>query len=38
MLYNASDVVVHMIDGPLIYDASQLTSWRQEVEALRNAE
>ena len=37
MLYNASDVVVHMIDGPLIYDASQLTSWRQEVEALRNA-
>ncbi len=37
MLYNASDVVVHMIDGPLIYDSSQLTSWRQEIEALRNA-
>ena len=35
MLYNASDVVVHQIDGPLFYDATQLTSWRSEVEALR---
>lgn len=34
MLYNASDVVVHHIDGPLIYDASQLTSWKEEVGAL----
>ena len=35
MLYNASDVVVHQIDAPLFYDATQLTSWRKEVEALR---
>ena len=35
MLYNASDVVVHHIDGPLIYDASQLTSWKEEVMKLK---
>ena len=35
MLYNASDVVVHQIDGPLFYDATQLNSWHNEVEALR---
>ncbi len=31
MLYNASDVVVHQIDGPLLYDESQLTNWKDEV-------
>jgi len=33
MLYNASDVVVHRIDGPLFYDESQLSSWKEEVRA-----
>ena len=36
MLYNASDVVVHQIDGPLLYDESQMTSWREEIDALLN--
>jgi hypothetical protein len=35
MLYNASDVVVHQIDGPLFYDATQLTNWQDEVAALQ---
>jgi len=38
MIYNASDVVVHCIDGPLIYDASQQTNWKQEVTALLESE
>ena len=33
-LYNASDVVVHQIDGPLFYQEAQLTKWQEEVEAL----
>ena len=33
-LYNASDVVVHQIDGPLYYEKSQLTKWEDEVEKL----
>lgn len=35
ILYNASDVVVHQIDGPLLYSDTQLTSWRDEVEAVK---
>jgi hypothetical protein len=35
MLYNASDVVVHQIDGPLLYDEKQLTSWKEEVMKLK---
>jgi hypothetical protein len=38
MLYNASDVVVHFIDGPLIYDKKQRTSWKEEIKALLNNE
>ena len=34
LLYNASDVVVHQIDGPLFYQQQQLTSWEEEVMAL----
>lgn len=34
LIYNASDVVVHQIDGALFYDNDQLTSWRDEVNAL----
>jgi hypothetical protein len=34
-LYNASDVVVHQIDGVLLYQQQQLTPWREEVEALK---
>ncbi len=34
LIYNASDVVVHQIDGALFYDREQLTSWKDEVEAL----
>ena len=30
-LYNASDVVVHQIDGPLFYQQQQLTRWEEEV-------
>ena len=33
-LYNASDLVVHQIDGPLFYDRQQLTSWQDEVKAI----
>ena len=35
-LYNASDIVVHQIDGPLFYEQAQLTKWRDEVAALNN--
>ena len=38
MLYNASDVVVHQIDGPLFYQQQQLTKWEDEVNALRASE
>ena len=34
-LYNASDVVLHRIDGALFYDSSQMTSWQEEVNALK---
>jgi hypothetical protein len=34
-LYNASDVVVHQIDGPLFYQQQQLSKWEEEVNALR---
>ena len=27
IIYNASDVVVHLIDGPLFYSSEQLTPW-----------
>ena len=37
-LYNASDVVVHQIDGALFYQEEQLTSWRDEVAALMNSQ
>ncbi|MCR5132099.1 MAG: fasciclin domain-containing protein [Prevotella sp.] len=30
-LYNASDLVVHQIDGALFYDDAQLTSWQEEI-------
>ena len=30
-LYNASDLVVHQIDGALFYDESQLTRWQDEI-------
>ncbi|MBQ9636618.1 MAG: fasciclin domain-containing protein [Prevotella sp.] len=33
-LYNASDLVVHQIDGALFYDQSQLTSWQDEINAI----
>lgn len=31
VIYNASDVVVHQIDGALIYSKDQLTSWKEEI-------
>lgn len=31
LIYNASDVVVHQIDGALIYSADQLTDWKASV-------
>ena len=34
-LYNASDVVVHQIDGPLYYEKAQLTNWEDEVMKLK---
>ena len=37
-LYNASDVVVHQIDGPLFYEQQQLTPWREAVDSLKNNE
>ena len=33
-LYNASDLVVHQIDGPLFYQETQLTKWQTEIDAL----
>ena len=33
-LYNASDLVVHQIDGPLFFEQKQLTSWQEEVDAI----
>ena len=36
MLYNTSDLVVHQIDGVLLYDPSQQTKWEDEVNALKN--
>ncbi len=35
-LYNASDVVVHQIDGPLFYETAQQTRWQDDVNALNN--
>lgn len=35
IIYNASDVVVHQIDGPLLYIDTQKTSWQAEVDALK---
>ena len=36
LIYNASDVVVHQIDGALFYDQAQLTSWKDEIAALES--
>lgn len=33
-LYNASDLVVHQIDGALFYDESQLTPWQDEISKI----
>ena len=33
-IYNASDLVVHQIDGPLFYQESQLTKWQDEIDQL----
>lgn len=33
-LYNASDLVVHQIDGALFFDKAQLTSWQDEINAI----
>lgn len=33
-IYNASDAVVHSIDGVLLYDNDQLTSWQEEINNL----
>lgn len=33
-IYNASDAVVHSIDGALFYDSSQLTDWNVEIKNL----
>lgn len=33
-IYNASDAVVHSIDGALFYDSSQLTKWTDEINNL----
>ena len=33
-IYNASDLVVHQIDGPLFYEDSQLTKWQDEIDQL----
>lgn len=37
LLYNASDVVVHQINGALIYGSEELTSWKDEINALKAA-
>lgn len=34
LIYNASDVVVHQIDGALFYDKAQQTSWKDEIASL----
>ena len=34
-LYNASDLVVHQIDGPLFYEKAQLSMWKDDVEKLK---
>ena len=34
-IYNASDLVVHQIDGALYYDAAQKTSWQAEIDKLK---
>lgn len=36
-IYNASDIVVHQIDGVLLYNESQLTKWQDEVNKLKPA-
>lgn len=33
-IYNASDAVVHYIDGVLLYDSNQLTQWKEEINNL----
>ncbi len=33
-IFNASDAVVHEIDGALFYEAGQLTKWRDELNKL----
>jgi hypothetical protein len=30
-IYNASDVVVHQIDGVLMYEKNQMKPWREEI-------
>ena len=37
-LYNASDVVIHQIDGALFYEEAQKTKWKDEVDALNASE
>ena len=37
LLYNASDVVLHQINGALLYGSEQLTSWKNEINALISA-
>jgi len=34
-IYNASDIVVHQIDGVLLYNESQLTKWQDEIDSLK---
>ena len=36
-IYNASDVVVHQIDGPLYYSTDQLRPWREVIGLTSNA-
>lgn len=35
-LYNASDVVVHLINGALVYSSEMLTPWKDEINALKS--
>jgi len=37
LIYNASDVVVHQIDGVLFYSTDQLTSWQEEINAINTS-
>ena len=37
-LYNASDVVVHQIDGVLLYHSEQLSKWQEEIDKLKPAD